>query len=110
MWYVALDTVERHIGHSASKATLRRIHASSQGNLPTALNPSKSGIEFVRIYDNSRFESRPDLVLEARRGRVVRLAADSLRAGVRRIGRECTHARASFRQLQVFPVLNVRGS
>lgn len=86
MWYVALDTVERHIerikrraargGHSASEATLRRIHASSLVNLPLALNPDKSGIEFIRIYDNSRFESRPNLVLEGRRGRIVRLATD----------------------------------
>ncbi len=44
-FYVALDTVERHIervmrraargGHSASERTLRKIHASSLGNLPT---------------------------------------------------------------------------
>ena len=51
MRYVALDTVERHIervmrraargGHSASETTLRRIHASSLGNLPVALNPGE---------------------------------------------------------------------
>jgi predicted ABC-type ATPase len=86
MWYVALETVERHIervkrraaqgGHSASEATLRKIYASSLANLPLALNPEKSAIEFVRIYDNSRFERRPNLVLEARRGRMVRLAPD----------------------------------
>ena len=86
MFYVALDTVERHIervmrraargGHSASDNTLRRIHASSLGNLPATLIPDKSGIEIVQIYDNSRSERRPTLVLEARRGRVVRLGAD----------------------------------
>jgi predicted ABC-type ATPase len=84
MWYVALDNVEHHIervrrraargGHSASERTLRRIHASSLGNLPLALMPDKGGIEIVRIYDNSRFERRPSLVLEGRRGRIVRLA------------------------------------
>lgn len=68
MRYVALDTVEHHIervkrraahgGHSASETTLRRIHASSLANLPVALDPEKSGIEIVRIYDNSRSESR----------------------------------------------------
>jgi predicted ABC-type ATPase len=57
MRYVALDTVERHIervkrravrgGHSASEATLRRIHTSSLGNLPLALSPARSGIEFI---------------------------------------------------------------
>jgi predicted ABC-type ATPase len=84
MFYVALDTVERHIervmrraargGHSASESTLRRIHASSLGNLPTALISDKSGIEIVQIYDNSRSETQPGLVLEARRGRIVRVA------------------------------------
>jgi predicted ABC-type ATPase len=86
MFYVALDTLERHIervmrraargGHSASESTLRRIHASSLSNLPTALIPDKSGIEIVQIYDNSRFERRPRLALEAQRGRIVRLADD----------------------------------
>jgi predicted ABC-type ATPase len=83
MFYVALDTVEHHIervvrraargGHSASEHTLRRIHANSLRNLPTALIPDKSGIEIVEIYDNSRSESRPRLALEARQGRIVRL-------------------------------------
>ena len=89
MVYVALDTVEQHIervkrraargGHSASETTLRRIHASSLENLPVALSPGKSGIEFIRIYDNSISGSGPSLALESRRGRVVRLAAEFLR-------------------------------
>jgi predicted ABC-type ATPase len=84
MRYVALGSVEQHIervkrraargGHSASEATLRRIHASSLSNLPIALNAKESGIEIVRIYDNSQPENRPALVLEARFGRIVRLA------------------------------------
>jgi predicted ABC-type ATPase len=84
MFYVALDTVERHIervtrraargGHSASESTLRRIHARSLNNLPTALIPEKSGIEIVQIYDNSRFENPPDLALEAHHGQIVRIA------------------------------------
>ncbi|MGA3025637.1 MAG: AAA family ATPase [Bryobacteraceae bacterium] len=86
MRYVALDTVERHIervkrraargGHSASEATLRRIHTSSLGNLPLALSPARSGIEFIRIYDNSRSECAPSLALESRRGRIVRITAE----------------------------------
>jgi predicted ABC-type ATPase len=54
MRYVALDTVECHIerverraargGHSASEATLRRIHASSLSNLPLALNPDRAAL------------------------------------------------------------------
>jgi predicted ABC-type ATPase len=81
MRYVALDTVEQHIervkrraargGHSASETTLRRIHASSVANLPIALNPEESGIEIVRIYDNSQLESRPVLVLAARWGKII---------------------------------------
>ena len=53
---------------------LRGIHASSLANLPIALKPAESGVEIVRIYDNSGPESRPNLVLEARRGKIVRLA------------------------------------
>ena len=63
-------------GHSASETTLRRIRASSLENLPLALNPAKGGIEFIRIYDNSRSESKPRVALESRRGRIVRLAAE----------------------------------
>jgi predicted ABC-type ATPase len=84
MWYVGLDTVERHIervkrraarmGHAASERTLRRIHASSLENLPLAFNPERSGIDIIRVYDNSQFESRPNLALEARRGKFVRIA------------------------------------
>jgi hypothetical protein len=36
-------------GATASEATLRRIHAASLANLPTALDPEKSGVEFIRI-------------------------------------------------------------
>lgn len=84
MRYVALDTVERHIervkrraargGHSASETTLRRIHAASLANLPLALDPERSGIEIIRIYDNTATESRPRLVLSARRGKIIMLA------------------------------------
>jgi predicted ABC-type ATPase len=95
MRYVALDTVEQHIervkrraargGHSASETTLRRIHASSLANLPIALVPEKSGIEIVRIFDNSQPESRAVLVLAARRGKIVWLRdpfPDWLRQGL----------------------------
>jgi len=84
MRYVALETVEQHIervkrraargGHSASETTLRRIHASSLRNLPLALDPAKSGIEIVRVYDNSTAQGRPRLVLAVRRGKVLLLA------------------------------------
>jgi predicted ABC-type ATPase len=58
MLYVALDTVERHIervkrraahgGHSASEATLRRIHASSLSNLALAVNAQKDLLYFLQ--------------------------------------------------------------
>jgi predicted ABC-type ATPase len=84
MRYVALETPELHIervlqraaraGHSASETTLRRIHSNSLRNLPTALVPAESGIESVRVYDNSRFGEPPRLVLQAQQGQVVRIA------------------------------------
>ena len=86
MRYVALATPELHIervmqratrgGHAASETTLRRIHAASLRNLPLALVPEQSGIEFVRVYDNSRFGQSPALALEAERGQIVRLSKD----------------------------------
>jgi predicted ABC-type ATPase len=85
MTYVALDTFEHHLirvlqrarlgGHSASESTLRRIYQNSLANLKTALRPQDSGIESVRIYDNSVFLREPRLVLESVRGRVVRLSS-----------------------------------
>ena len=84
MRYVALDSVEKHLervraraalgGHSASEGTLRRIHASSLAHLPKALDPRQSGIEFVRVYDNSTDDQQPELVLSARRGRIMQMA------------------------------------
>jgi len=84
MRFIALDTVEHHIqrvkrraargGHSASESTLRRVHASSLSNLRVALEPDRSGIEIIRIYDNTAAETRPRLILAARLGNVVSLA------------------------------------
>jgi len=84
MRYVALETPELHIervlqraaraGHAASETTLRRIHSNSLRNLPTALVPAESGIESVRVYDNSRFGESPRLILQIEQGRTVRMA------------------------------------
>ncbi len=84
MRYVALETPELHIervlqraaraGHAASETTLRRIHSNSLRNLPTALVPAESGIESVRVYDNSRFGESPRLILQIDQGRIVRMA------------------------------------
>ena len=84
MRYIALDTVEGHIdrirrraargGHSASESTLRRIYERSLANLPFALDPGSSGIDSLRVYDNSQFETRPALLLETRNGTILHLA------------------------------------
>lgn len=86
MRYVALASVEQHIervirrafrgGHSASEPTLRRIHAASMSNLPLALNPAASGVDFLRVYDNSVLEASPLLVLVADHGRITYQAPD----------------------------------
>jgi predicted ABC-type ATPase len=86
MRYVALATPELHIervmqraargGHAASETTLRRIHAASLRNLPFTILPDESGVEFVRVYDNSGFGQSPALALEVERGRIVRLSED----------------------------------
>jgi hypothetical protein len=83
--YIALDTVERHIervmrratlgGHSASEATLRKIHARSLANLPPALDPM-GGIDSLEVYDNSRNDDRPRRVLEGQRGNIFSLSGD----------------------------------
>jgi hypothetical protein len=39
-----------------------------------ALIPDQSGIEIVEVYDNSQSEGWPRVVLEARQGKIVRLA------------------------------------
>jgi predicted ABC-type ATPase len=86
MRYIALESVERHIervkrraelgGHSASDGTLRQIHASSMSNLRVALDPAESGIESVRVFDNTRFDRPATRVLTARNGRILRIAAE----------------------------------
>ena len=86
MVYVALDNFQKHVervrrrailgGHAASESTLRRIYESSLKNLPTTLNPEESGIDTVRIFDNSAFQTVPRLCLSAERGRVVGITKD----------------------------------
>lgn len=58
-------------GHSASEATLRRIHNASLGNLPRAVEESDE----LWIYDNSKLGGPPRLVMEAKAGRIIFLEA-----------------------------------
>ena len=86
MIYVALDSFERHLervirrasagGHSASEATLRKIYDNSLANLRIAIRSAESGVDGLRIFDNSAVNTEPRLVLQARTGRVIRLADD----------------------------------
>jgi hypothetical protein len=56
---------------ATSRWTPLRTTSNESNGAPIALNPDDSGIEIVRIYDNSKPESRPVVVLAARRGRIA---------------------------------------
>jgi predicted ABC-type ATPase len=78
--YVALDDVELNIsrvavradggGHSAPPDEIRRIHSASMKNLLRAIHE----FDQVQVFDNSRHDSGPDLVLEAADGRISYVA------------------------------------
>ena len=84
MDYVAADSVKESIrrimersyrgGHSASERLVRDIYNKSTYNLITALDFEKSGIEVVRVYDNSEIGGRVKQLLSFRRGRSVSIS------------------------------------
>ncbi|MBM3810526.1 MAG: hypothetical protein FJW20_02705 [Acidimicrobiia bacterium] len=77
MRYLALQNFGMHLervkaradtgGHSASEATLRRIHDASIRNLRRAVEE----IDNLWVYDNSAVGGPPELVLQAKNGRVA---------------------------------------
>lgn len=79
MDYVAVDSVNESIrrimersyrgGHSASERLVAEIYEKSMKNLLRALDFAESGIEVVRIYDNSETGGRVKQLLSFRRGR-----------------------------------------
>jgi predicted ABC-type ATPase len=79
MEYVMAGSVEESIrrimersyrgGHSASERLVAEIYHKSTTNLFTALDFAESGIEVVRIYDNSEVGGHVRQVLSFRRGR-----------------------------------------
>lgn len=81
MRYLALEGVTLHLervkaradngGHSASEATLRRIHDASLGNL----RPAMEETDALWVYDNTKLGGPPRLVLETQSGRII-LRAD----------------------------------
>ena len=87
MDYVAAGSVEESIrriiersyrgGHSASEQLVRDIYDKSTKNLFTALDFGESGIEVVRIYDNSMVGGRVRQLLSFRRGRPLSVARET---------------------------------
>lgn len=86
MEYVIAGTVEESIqritersyrgGHSGSERLVREIYQKSTRNLVTALDFAESGIEILRVYDNSEFHGHVCRVLALRRGRPRSVAAE----------------------------------
>jgi predicted ABC-type ATPase len=86
MDYVAAGSVEESVrrimersyrgGHSASERLVADIYEKSTKNLFTALNFGESGIEVVRIYNNSEVRGHVRQVLSFRRRRPRSLAAE----------------------------------
>lgn len=61
-------------GHSASERLIGEIYSKSMQNLLTALDFRRSSFDFVRVYDNARFE-RPILeLMGVRQGKVSYVA------------------------------------
>lgn len=83
MIYVALESFDLHLervtqrallgGHAASEPTLRRIYDASLKNLSLAVDPLRSGIDEVQMFDNSAPGEIPKLALEVRSGRITRI-------------------------------------
>jgi len=61
-------------GHSASERLVTQIYEKSMRNLSTALIPSESGFERVRILDNSRFGGFAVEVAALLSGKLIRRA------------------------------------
>jgi predicted ABC-type ATPase len=84
MRYLALDGFAMHMervkaradagGHSASEATLRRIHNASLDNLRRALQD----MDELWVYDNSKAGGPPHLVREIRGNRLLKEPSSGL--------------------------------
>ena len=59
-------------GTAAPESLLRSIYESSVRNLPRAILE----LDFVHVYDNSRWGLPPTVVLQAENGEVIHLAED----------------------------------
>lgn len=82
MRYLALNDFAAHLervkiranagGHSASEATLRRIHESSLANLQRAV----ADMDELWVYDNTPIGGPPKLVMQAEKGSIHFLVED----------------------------------
>ena len=59
-------------GHSAPESVLRSIYESSLRNLPRAIRE----MDFVYVYDNSRWGVTPTVLLQSEKAEIVYLADD----------------------------------
>ena len=86
MDYVSVGSVEESVrriaersyrgGHSASEKLVADIYEKSTKNLLTALDFGESGIEVVRIYDNSELRGQVRQLLSFRRGRALSMSSE----------------------------------
>jgi len=60
-------------GHSAPESLLKAIYESSINHLARAIRE----IDFIRVYDNSRWGIEPALLLQAEGGEIIYLAEDN---------------------------------
>ncbi len=77
MRYLALETFAMHLervkmradrgGHSAPESVLRSIYDSSIHNLSRAIRE----MDFIRVYDNSRWGAIPTVQLQAEMGEII---------------------------------------
>jgi predicted ABC-type ATPase len=77
MRYLALETFGMHLervkmradrrGHSAPESVLRSIYDASNNNLPRAIRE----MDFIYVYDNSRWGLTPIVLVQAEKGEIL---------------------------------------
>jgi predicted ABC-type ATPase len=90
MRYLALETFGMHLervkmradrgGHSAPESVLRRVYDASINNLPRAIRE----MDFIYVYDNSRWGVKPLVLLQAEQGE-IRYQAEQMPAWLARV-------------------------
>jgi predicted ABC-type ATPase len=67
-------------GHSAPESVLRRVYDASINNLPRAIRE----MDFIYVYDNSRWGVKPLVLLQAEQGE-IRYQAEQMPAWLARV-------------------------